>query len=82
MTFVMKTKNLPFMDALKFLADRINLSIETRESSNKGLDDKKEKLYNINVECARYFFRNLQRTPAALEYFRRRGIADQPPECC
>jgi DNA primase len=75
-TFVMKTKNLPFMDALKFLADRINLSIETRESSNKGLDDKKEKLYNINVECARYFFRNLQRTPAALEYFRRRGIAD------
>lgn len=75
-TFVMKTKNLPFMDALKFLADRINVSIETRDSSNKGLDDKKEKLYNINVECARYFFRNLQRTPAALEYFRRRGIAD------
>lgn len=75
-TFVMKTKNLPFMDALKFLGDRINLTIETTDSTNKGLDDKKEKLYNINVESARYFFRNLLNTPAALEYFRRRGIAD------
>jgi DNA primase len=75
-TFVMKSKNLPFMEALRFLADRINLTIETKDSSNKELDDKKEKLYTINVESARYFFKNLQSNQIALEYFRRRGIAD------
>ncbi|WP_125152548.1 DNA primase [Clostridium rectalis] len=71
-TFVMKTKNVPFLEAVQLLAERANIDI----SSNK---DKREvhineKLYKINVESARYFFYNLRKNKKALTYLTDRGI--------
>jgi DNA primase len=75
-TFVMKTRNMPFMDALKFLGDRANITIETSDSGTRAMDDRKEKLYKLNVEAARFFFNNLVEEASALEYFRGRGITN------
>ncbi|MDW8799800.1 DNA primase [Clostridium sp. A1-XYC3] len=74
-TFVMKTKNLTFPDALKLLADRANIDLELdeRNTSNKNSF---EKLYNLNVEAARYFFSCLQNNIDAKKYLLNRGITE------
>jgi DNA primase len=75
-TFVMKNRNLPFVEALHFLGDRVNITIESRNDSDKGYNDQKNKLYSINVEAARFFFGNLSKMSFAKDYFIRRGISE------
>lgn len=74
-TFVMKSKNLPFIDAIKYLGERVNISVEL-EGNNNPVDERKEKLYKINVEAARFFFSNLTKSKNAVSYFKGRGIAE------
>lgn len=74
-SFVMKTKNWGFIDALKYLAERANIDLDFDD--NKGSNkykEKKEIIYNINVEAARFFFGNLKKDKNASDYFARRGI--------
>lgn len=76
-TFVMKNKNLQYIDALKYLAERVNISLDLsngRESST--ITKKKDILYRINIESARFFFKNLTEDRVAKEYFSNRGIKD------
>ncbi|EQB88307.1 hypothetical protein M918_04630 [Clostridium sp. BL8] len=74
-TFVMKTKNLNFPEAVKVLAERIGIDIE--ENKEKKVERAKyDKMYNINVEAARYFYNNLRRDEKAYSYFKNRGIND------
>lgn len=76
-SFVMKDKNMAFLDAVKYLADRanINLGLESKEKNVNA--EKKEVLYKINVEAAKFFFSNLMNTPSAKEYFLNRGIKEE-----
>ncbi|VYU52581.1 DNA primase [Clostridium tertium] len=75
-TFVMKNKNMPFMDAIKFLADRSNIVIEEEARVNPTAR-KKELLYKVNVEAGRFFYSNLRANKAAKEYFLNRGIREE-----
>lgn len=72
-TFVMKTKNLPFVDAVQLLADRANIEV-TYENGEVFQKDEKEELYKINVDAARYFFNNLRKNKKALNYLKDRGL--------
>lgn len=75
-TFVMKTKNLPFVEAVKFLGDKVNISIENNDAKHNEIVNQNNKLYKINVEAARYFFSNLRIDKAAKNYFMARGITE------
>ena len=76
-TFVMKTKNLPFVDAVKYLGERVNITVEDEKQGKSPITKKKELLYNLNVEAARFFFRNLVNDNDAKEYFLNRGIKEE-----
>ncbi|KGN02446.1 DNA primase [Clostridium novyi A str. 4570] len=76
-TFVMKTKNLPFVEAVKYLGDKVNIHIEDNDYKNQAYKNKNDKLYKINVEAARYYFKNLQINKKATEYFTNRGIVNK-----
>ncbi|MEG2353390.1 MAG: DNA primase [Clostridium sp.] len=73
-TFVMKTKNMNFPEACELLAKRANIEILSKD---RGKNEKNEKLYELNVEVARFFFSNLQKKKEVKDYFIRRGITEQ-----
>ncbi|MFX0549200.1 DNA primase [Hathewaya histolytica] len=72
-TFLMKTKNLSFPEACEVLADRANIQISF---SNGGeVKNTNKKLYDINVESARYFFQNLKNNKRIISYLNERGLS-------
>ena len=73
-SFVMKTKNMQFLEAVRYLADRANIQINFGNRENNKTAQKKDLLYNINVEAGRYFFYNLMNNQNAKEYFLNRGL--------
>ena len=73
-SFVMKDRNMSFIDAVKYLAGRANIRLELEsEKKDKSLQ-KKELLYRVNTEAGKFFFSNLMANNAAKEYFLNRGI--------
>ncbi|MBM7833704.1 DNA primase [Clostridium sardiniense] len=76
LTFVMKQKNLNFIESCKLLAERANIPLNLGNGEESKVVKKKELLYKINVEAARYFFSNLQRDKNAKEYFTNRGMKE------
>ncbi|MGL4850031.1 MAG: DNA primase [Clostridium sp.] len=76
LTFVMKQKNINFIDACKILAEKVNIPLGLEEKSDSKISMKKDLLYKANVEAARYFFANLQNKAEKKEYFLRRGISE------
>lgn len=77
LTFVMKYKKLTFIEAAKYLADKANIPLQINDNENSAVSRKKEFLYKVNVETARYYFANLQRIKMAKEYFLKRGIKEE-----
>ncbi|NFM47036.1 DNA primase [Clostridium botulinum] len=71
-TYVMKTKNVAFPEAIKILAERVNIDIE--EDKKENTNNPKDKIYKINVDAARYFFNNLIINKNAINYFLNRGV--------
>lgn len=75
LTFVMKSKNMTFIDALKYLGDKANIEIEDNNAQN--MHNRNERLYKVNVEAARYYFNGLQSNQNIIQYFTRRGIINK-----
>ena len=79
--FVMKTDNLTFTEAVKYLAQRANIALPVNNGydAKKELEikDRKETLFNINTEAARFFYSHLSTEDgkAAVEYFKKRNIS-------
>lgn len=73
-SYVMKNKNLTYVDALRFLAERVNISIDD-DKKNTVQNQRRQKLIDINTEIARYYFSNLSRSPKAKEYLLNRGLS-------
>ncbi|HBC96031.1 MAG TPA: DNA primase [Clostridium sp.] len=74
-TFIMKYKNLSFPEAVKLLADRVNIDIDF----DKGSSHRKntfQKLYKLNTSAARYFFNCLKKSESARNYLSNRGITE------
>lgn len=76
-SFVMKEKNLPFIEAVKYLANRANIPLESNSGEKSKTAKKKDLLYRVNVEAAKFFFSNLINDQNAKEYFLNRGIKEQ-----
>ena len=76
-TFVMKYKKLTFQEAAKYLADKAGIPLEMGNSRESQITKKKDLLYKVNTEAARYYFYNLQKTSTAKDYFLKRGIKEE-----
>lgn len=76
-TFVQKMERLEFIEALKFLADRAGIEVTDvkNEQQLKKLDLYKA-LYRINQETARFFYSNLNKSRAPMEYLKGRGLSE------
>jgi len=72
-TFLMKTRKLTFLDSLKLLGERVNISIDTQDEKSPARE-RYEEMYSLNVEAAKFFRRNLLENKASLDYFLNRGI--------
>ena len=76
-TFIMKIRNLEYIDAVRYLADRVGITIYDEESvSNENSKEikLKEKLYKINIDAARFFYSNLFRNKEPYNYLVNRKI--------
>lgn len=77
--FIMRLRNMEYINAVKFLADRSNIPIEEEELDPKKKAEKhlKDALFEINIEAARFFYSNLLRNEEALNYFKNRNIDEK-----
>lgn len=82
--FIMAAENLDFADALKYLAQRAHIpepeyGSKSDRRKRAELADKKQRLYQINAEAARWFFRNLAGDAGkkAYAYLRERMITNE-----
>ena len=73
-SFIMKIENLTFPEAIEYLADMLGISLEKKNKTDEKLVQKKEKLYEINREAARYYYYNLTNDKQALLYLKNRNI--------
>lgn len=75
--FVMKAESLTFPEALERLAKRAGVELERLQKRHSS---RRDALREINEIAASYYRELLKRTPIAIEYLRRRGLADQTIE--
>ncbi|MBS4535290.1 DNA primase [Clostridium sp. D2Q-14] len=74
-TFLMKHRNLTFIEALKDLADRSNIILpEGNDDAGKKKYDEREKLFKLNREAALFYYNNLKSNKRALKYLKSRNI--------
>jgi len=80
-TFVMEYENFSFIEAVKYLADRVHITLPTVEVSDevKRRMDFKHRLIDINKAAARYFYYQLKsdKGKTALKYLENRGIGEE-----
>ena len=76
-TFIMKRENLAFPEAIRFLAEKLGVPIEETGTKDPNIAEKRDKLYEINREAARFFLNNLTRNEKALHYLYKRNISDK-----
>lgn len=76
-TFIRKIENLDYMESVKFLAERAGLDMP-ENSYDQGLSSLRARVYEVNREAARFFYKNLytQNGKAALDYLTNRGLKD------
>ena len=78
-TFLMKKEGYSYIDAVRKLGEDFNIP-ELLEDEPK-IDREAEKLRNEILEAnkiaARIFMQNLENSPEALEYLRKRGVSDE-----
>ncbi|MFA6301136.1 MAG: DNA primase [Candidatus Paceibacterota bacterium] len=73
-TFVEEFEGLDFRGALKLLADRAGVTLET---FNPKEESEKEKLYRIMEESSLFFEKNLKGNTEVLLYLKNRGLNDE-----
>ncbi len=80
-TFIMEYENFTFVEALKFLADRVGVELPEVEYSKEAKEkaDLKSLLLEINKIAAQYFYVQLksERGRVAENYLKQRGLTDE-----
>lgn len=76
-TFIERIENLDYLEAIKFLATRVGLTVPDNNIDN-GISDLKRKILEINRESAKFFHTKLFQPEGkeALLYLRKRGLPD------
>ena len=79
-TFVMEMEHLDFMEAVKLLAEQVHMEVPELTHSREDAESKsrKERLYEANRQCARFFHAQLWKKESAqiLEYLHGRELSD------
>lgn len=77
-TFVMKIENLDFVEAVKFLANRVNMPLPEEGAARGVSREKKARLLEANRQAARFYHEllYLPEGAEALNYLRGRGLTD------
>jgi DNA primase len=75
--FVMEVEGIEFRAALELLARKAGVDLSQFDSKvNKGLSQKKERLYLALDLAAKFYQQSMVRTPKAVEYvFKKRGLS-------
>jgi DNA primase len=68
--FVMVTEKLEFPEAVRFLAKRLGITVESEQTSGKN-----QALYGICDQVCQFFEQQLPKTPAAIAYVEKRGLS-------
>jgi DNA primase len=79
-TLVMEKENLSFPEALRFLAEKYNITLPDKRKFSPQLIKLEEKLYKISEDSLAFFRKNLYNTKEgenAHEYLRKRGISEE-----
>ncbi|MEY8386779.1 DNA primase [Oscillospiraceae bacterium 38-13] len=73
--FIMEEENLPFPDAVRFLAKRAGMEVPEEEGDREA-GQRRQRLLNLNRDAARFYYRLLQQPEgqAVREYLARRQI--------
>ena len=72
-SFIMKIENLEFVEALKFLADKMGIILEEEEGRTYKPDNK-ERLFKINALTAKFYLRNMLLEKKPQNYIKERGM--------
>lgn len=73
-TFIMRSENLEYADAVRFLAKRAGIEIpETVQKYDTGV--KRERILEMNKIAARFFYGQLEKSPEAKEYLKKRSLS-------
>jgi DNA primase len=79
-TFIMEYENYSFVEALKYLANRVGVNLPEEEYSEEAKRQAglKARLLEINKEAAKYYYFQLKskRGQAALNYLKNRALSD------
>ena len=79
--FIMKYKNIDFVEAVEELAHYAGIEVEYEKSNGnfvKAASDKNKKLYELMDRAAHFFTKQLELNPAAKDYFiNQRGLSEE-----
>jgi DNA primase len=73
-SFLMKHDNIPFQDAVHYLAKKAGIEIITDIRRDHGKSTRRENLLKMNEEAMKYFMNTLQASPAVLSYLGQRSV--------
>ncbi|HZV46659.1 MAG TPA: DNA primase [Thermodesulfovibrionales bacterium] len=74
-SFLMKHDNLPFGEALHYLAKKSGLKI-TDSAFDKNFSAKRQKILQVNEEAMKFYMRALRQSNTAMAYLKQRGISE------
>jgi len=77
-SFIMEIENLPFPDAVHFLARRAGMTVPDEGGYDEAIK-RRERLFQANKEAARFFYSTLSDPAgkAAIDYINKRGISKE-----
>lgn len=77
-TFIKNIENLDYLDAVRFLADRVGLQMPDENSYDNTMNKRRLRMLEANRDAARFFFKCLTTPDGAVgyTYFRNRGLTD------
>lgn len=80
-TFLMKKENIGFFEAIKLLCENARIELPVNNiSSEENLKnyEKKQRMYDLHIELARYYFDNMQKNiENSMDYLKNRGIDEK-----
>ncbi|MDU4670767.1 MAG: DNA primase [Finegoldia magna] len=72
-SFIMQKEGLSYPEAIKFLADKLGILVETNEV-NKEKYEHRKKLFEINNEAKLFYYKNLLINDLPKEYIKKRNL--------
>lgn len=73
-TFIEKYKNYSFQEAVEYLADRANITLQEATAKKKTENDLIEKFYDINKTALDFFQNQILKSKIAIDYLMKRKL--------